>query len=115
MRVWVFESNLLWSARLLQTLRAIDLDAKVAARVSEEMAEGDVAILNLGSSGVAGLAAELKQRGVKTLAHAGHKEKELLELGRNVGIDRLATNSELTFKLPELLKELSASEPVSGT
>ena len=40
------------------------------------------------------------------IAHAGHKEKELLELGKDLEVDRLATNSELTYKLPQILEEL---------
>ena len=37
------------------------------------------------------------------IAHAGHKEKDLLEMGRQAGSDHVATNGELTFKIELLL------------
>jgi hypothetical protein len=108
MRIWIFEANLMWSSRLVKTLTALGHEAKVVEKIPEGET-ADIAILNLGSHALpaADLAPKLKAIGVKTLAHAGHKETELLELGRNLGIDRLATNSELTFKIEAILAELS--------
>jgi hypothetical protein len=63
----------------------------------------DVAILNLSSPAFSDLVAALKSAGVYTIGHAGHKEKDLLQLGREAGCDAVATNSELTFKLEKLL------------
>jgi len=75
-----------------------------------EIPEGvQVAIVNLGSRAMdpAALVDALREKGVYVIAHAGHKEKELHELGRTLGCDRLATNSEITHKLPQLLEEAS--------
>ena len=106
MLVWIFEDNLMWSARLAKSVQALGHEAVVLSAVPAEGA-GDVAILNLGSGRLPGaeLAPLLKARGVFTIAHAGHKEKALLEVGRVAGCDRIATNSELTFKLEGLLAE----------
>jgi hypothetical protein len=69
------------------------------------------AIVNLGDRSLpAGeLVAKLHELGVKVIAHAGHKEKDLHALGREAGADVLATNSQLTFKLPELLAQVDGT------
>lgn len=66
---------------------------------------GDVAILNLGELGddAKPLVEGLKAEGVYVIAHAGHKEGQLHALGQLLRCDRLATNSELTWKLPDIL------------
>jgi hypothetical protein len=105
MKFWVFESNLMWSSRLLQSLRGLGHEASVRSLVPEdELADG--AIINLGDPKAQFLVPDLKQLGVFVIAHAGHKEKELLELGKDLEVDRLAANSELTYKLPQILEEL---------
>jgi hypothetical protein len=50
--------------------------------------------------------AKLQELGAYVIGHAGHKEKELHAAGRDAGCDRLATNSELTNKLPQMLEEI---------
>jgi len=49
----------------------------------------------------------LKAMGAVVIGHAGHKEKELLAAGKEAGCDRLATNSELTNKLHQILQEIA--------
>lgn len=44
--------------------------------------------------------------GVKTIAHAGHKEKELLATGEAAGVDLVVTNGTITHKLGEVLAKL---------
>ncbi len=105
MRVLVLETNLLWSARLRQSANAFGHEALVAGQVPE--GDFDLAIVNLGEPTAASQIATLKARGIAIVAHAGHKEKELLELGRELGVDRLATNSELTNKLDKILEEFA--------
>lgn len=107
MRVLVFESNLMWSARLLKSLRALGHEAEVRTAMPEQE-NADAAIVNLGEGPVPApqLIARLHELGIRTIGHAGHKEKELHELGREAGCDVLATNSELTFKLEQLLSRL---------
>lgn len=110
MLIWILEDNLIWSARLAKSLQTLGHEAVVLSSVPTE-GRADVAILNLGSLKLPGaeLAPVLKARGVYTIAHAGHKEKALLEVGRVAGCDRIATNSELTFKLEGLLAEAGKS------
>jgi hypothetical protein len=106
MKVWVFEDNLMWSSRLVQSLKALGHEALVTIAIPED-AQAEVAILNLGSPTFKDLVPALKQRGVYTIGHAGHKEKDLLKLGKEAGVDRIATNSELTYKIEAILKEVA--------
>lgn len=108
MRVLVFETNLMWSARLAQSLRGLGHEAQVLGGLPADDERADAAIINLGSSAPppGELVARLHALGIPVIAHAGHKEKELHALGRQAGADRLATNSELTYKLPEILAEI---------
>ncbi|AIE84699.1 hypothetical protein [Fimbriimonas ginsengisoli] len=105
MRVLLFEDNLMWSSRLVQTLRGHGHEPLLRMGIPSESEGASVAVINLGSASPdpKELVAKLHELGVKVLAHAGHREKELMDLGRAAGADRLATNSELTFKLPALL------------
>jgi hypothetical protein len=102
-KVLILEDNLLWSSRLRQTLQAFGHEAVVAS--SPQPAE--VAIIALGRPAMASEVASLKQLGAFVIGHAGHKEKELLEAGKAAGCDRLASNSELTNKLPQILEEIA--------
>lgn len=104
MTVWVFETNLMWSSKLKQSLRMLGHEALVLRDLPEE-GSADVAIVNLSekSPEPGTLIAALSERGIPSIAHAGHKEKELHEIGREAGASRLATNSEMAWKLPELL------------
>ena len=104
MTVLVFEDNLMWSARLVQSLVALG-HAPVVTTEIPDPCEAHVAILNLAASTFATLVPQLKELGIYTIGHAGHKEKDLLELGREAGCDRIATNSELTYKIELLLNE----------
>lgn len=107
MRVLVYESNLMWSSRLLQSLRKLGYTPQLLSEVPAET-DAKAAIVNLGEhlGDTATLVHQLQSLGVKVIAHAGHKEKQLLELGKAAGADILATNSQLTFKLPELLEQV---------
>lgn len=97
----------MWSSRLVQSLRAFGHEA-VLLGPGKPWPVAEVAIVNLGEVAYRPeeLVPKLRAEGIRVLAHAGHKEKELLELGRQIGCDRLATNSELTNKLPDLLAAL---------
>ena len=103
MKVLVFEDNLMWSARLIQTLKSLGHEAVVLSELSGDQV-ADVAILNLSSPSFAALVPPLRQAGIYTICHAGHKEKDLLQLGREAGCDAVATNSELTYKIEGLLQ-----------
>jgi len=107
MRVLIYEDNLMWSSRLVKSVSSLGHEAILRTKVDAEDS-GDVAIVNLGSMTLKPeeLVPILRERGIKVVAHAGHKEKELHELGRDLECDRLVTNSELTFKLAQILTEI---------
>ena len=107
MKVLIFEDNLMWAPRLSKSVTAFGHDAQTFAKMPAEMPVGDVAVVNLGSRAMAPaeLVPKLKAAGIRVIAHAGHKEKELLELGGQLGCDRLATNGEITNKIGQILEE----------
>lgn len=109
MRVLILERNLLWSSRLMKTLEALGHEAAVAESAEKaEEADADVAIVNLSDPNwdPRTLVPALKARSQWVIGHAGHKEKDLHRLGKEVGCDAMATNSQLTFKLAELLDQV---------
>jgi len=102
MKVWIFEDNLMWSARLAQSVKALGHEPSVVTAVPDGAA--DAAIVNLSSPAFVALVPSLREHGVYTIGHAGHKEKDLLKLGAEAGCDKVATNSELTYKIGDLLE-----------
>jgi len=109
MKVWIFEDNLMWSSRLVKSVQAFGHDAVLLQSIPDGE-PADAAILNLSSSGFSELVPLLNAKGVFTIGHAGHKEKEILQLGRDAGVDRIATNSELTYKIEFILNESESSK-----
>lgn len=107
MHILVFEPNLFWSARLMKTLAALGHQATLIGRPAASYPSGQVAIVNLGASEwiATELIPKLREAGIYVIGHAGHKETELRELGRAAGCDRIASNSEMTFKIESLLAE----------
>ena len=103
MRVLILERNLIWSSRLANSVKGFGHEAVVVGALPAEL-NFDIAIVNLADDTVA--VAPLQAAGVKVIAHAGHKEKDRLELGRAAGCDLVVSNSELTNKLPEILGRL---------
>jgi hypothetical protein len=108
LKVLVLEENLLWSVRLKKSLESLGHEVVVVARPQPTYESADIAIINLGSPAweLSKLVPQLQAQGTKIIAHAGHKEKELHDLGKQLGSDVLATNSELTHKLPQILEKL---------
>ena len=111
MKILVFEDNLMWSARLVQSLKALGHEPLVRTALPDSSEGAAVAIVNLGSPKLKPeeLVPRLTAMGIHVIGHAGHKEKELHALGREVGCNTLATNSELTFKLPALIEQAASS------
>lgn len=107
MQVLVLEDNLMWSARLEKSLKSLGHVPVTWPTLKGELSGFDLAIVNLAPSvgDVVSTVRDLRAAGVYVVGHAGHKEKELHEVGRLAGCDRLATNSELTFKIESLLLE----------
>lgn len=99
----MLENNLMWSSKLHRTLGHFGHEATVATTVPTD--NWDVAIVNLGVESLRSQIPELVQSGVFVIGHAGHKEKDLQQIGRELGCQKLATNSELTFKIESLLED----------
>jgi len=110
MKVLVFEDNLVWSSRLLQTLRHLGHEPTLMKCVDFEPSGAEVAIVNLGSQGLPALqiVPKLKELGIHVIGHSGHKEKGLQANGAELGCDQVVSNSQLTFKLDQLLANFSA-------
>lgn len=108
MRVWVFERNLLWSAKFVKALTTLGHEATIESTVPE--GEADLAIVNLGEPTVGETIDALKQRGIFTLAHAGHKEKDLIALGKEHQVDRIATNGEITHKFESIVASIGSQK-----
>lgn len=104
MKVLIVDDNLMWTSRLRKSLASLGHTSEVGSAESGESC--DIAIVNLSSKGVNPTESiqELRARGVRTICHAGHKEKDLLNAGRKAGCDHIATHSELTFKLGDIMK-----------
>jgi hypothetical protein len=108
MNVLVFEDNLMWSSKLVQTLKSLGHTPLVKTRPEIGDVEAQAAIINLGSVVFEHqrFIPELKARGIHVIGHAGHKETQLIQFGKDAGCDTLATNSELTFKTQALLDRI---------
>ncbi|QYK53105.1 MAG: hypothetical protein KF824_12715 [Fimbriimonadaceae bacterium] len=113
MRVLLYEDNLMWSEKLRKTLLALGHEPVVISRPTKDHPEAPVAIINLGSNSwdIAELIKALQARSTWVIGHAGHKEKEKLEYGKEMGCDYLATNSETTFKLEAILAKFESKSP----
>lgn len=110
MRVLLYEDNLMWSEKLRKTLLALGHEPVVISRPTKDHPEAPVAIVNLGSNtwDIAALIKDLQARSTWVIGHAGHKEKEKLQFGLEIGCNYLATNSETTFKLEAILAKFES-------
>jgi hypothetical protein len=108
MTILVYEDNLLWSSRLVKSLRALGHEPIVRTKPDASPDGAKAAIVNLGSAGLEPekLVPALNAMGIHTIGHAGHKELEIMELGRRCGCTTLATNSQLTFKIESLINQV---------
>ncbi|HMS55049.1 MAG TPA: hypothetical protein PKA27_06575 [Fimbriimonadaceae bacterium] len=113
MRILVLETNLMWTSRLRQSLSGLGHEPVVSASVPTE--HFDAAIVNLGEEPLRAQVPQLVNAGVWVIAHAGHKEKQLHQIGKDLGCHRLATNSEITFKLEQLLNEVAGTKIEEGS
>ena len=109
MKIAIFEENLMWGPRLVQSVRGLGYTPILLDRPGMEIPEADIAIINLGSPVFPPetLVPGLKAKSIRIIAHAGHKEKQLHEIGKDLNCDYLATNSELTFKLPNIIQKIT--------
>ncbi len=107
MRVLVFETDLFWSTRVLQTLSKLGHEGILVKPGAEGPFVAEAALVNLGTKAypLETLVPALRAAGIRVVGHAGHKEHALRARGKAIGCDRIASNSELTFKLDGLLSE----------
>ncbi|MES1227882.1 MAG: hypothetical protein ABUL72_04370 [Armatimonadota bacterium] len=112
MRIAVYEDNLMWSPRLRKNIEGLGHEAVMVARLEATLPEAEMAIVNLGSVSMKAetLVPRLKQAGQIVVAHAGHKEKDLHALGRDLGCDLFATNSELANHLAKIIDKVAAKQ-----
>lgn len=96
----------MWGPRLRKSVEAVGHQPIVFTKMPAEIESAEVAIINLSSTTFPPneLVPRLKEAGIRVIAHAGHKEKDMHRLGSELGCDQLVTNSQLTFKLSEILK-----------
>lgn len=111
MKVLVFEDNLIWSSRLLQSLRGLGHEPVLMRQLEDTVPAAEVAIVNLGSASmpVEALLPRLRDAGVYVIGHAGHKENPLLDRGREAGCDAVVSNSTITYKLESVLAEATSA------
>ena len=94
----LLDDNLFTSARVSSALRARGQQVLVAKKV-EAITACDIALINLGSRSLDGVALieplRAKFPGAKVLGFCGHLETEIRRAARAAGIDRLLTNESV--------------------
>lgn len=91
----------------MKSLQSLNREVRVVTAIPDDLEDVEGAIVNLSKPEFRQAVTQLTANGIPVAGHAGHKEKELLELGREAGCKVLATNSELTFKLDQVLARLA--------
>lgn len=97
MKVALFEPNLLWSSKLTAGLRSLGHEI-----VTDE---AEVAFVSLSQdpATLRELVSNLLASGVKVIGHAGHKEEDILALGRSLDCSLVVTNGKVALNLPAIL------------
>jgi hypothetical protein len=108
--VLALETNLMWVSKLKLGLVGLGHTPTFTGRLPDDLGSFELAIVNLGEepSRLAETVRRIQAAGLPIVAHAGHKEKELMELGASLGIGALATNSEMTHSLAAVLARATA-------
>lgn len=103
-KVLILDENLLWSQRFKLNVAALGHEPVVQSTAGEPPV-AEVAIVNLGSREFPPdeWIPKLKAQGTVVIAHAGHKEKPLLQTGADAGAHLVVTNGEITHKLALVL------------
>jgi len=106
--VLILEEDLLWSVRLRNGVTAAGHTPIVFDRPAEDLPEADMVLVNLGSRRFPPdeWIPRLRERGLYVIAHTGHKESELIELGKSLVVDQLVTNGMLARRLPDILAKV---------
>ncbi|MCH7945805.1 MAG: hypothetical protein IIC73_07310 [Armatimonadetes bacterium] len=111
MKILILEDNLMWSVRLKKAAQAAGHECSVRSSLDKDLPQSDVAVVGLASRTIDPREAVpgLKSTGAYVIGHAGHKEPDLLELGRALGCDRVVTNGEIARKFVEMVAEAEQS------
>ncbi len=106
-KVLVIEPDLLWSSRISQTLKASDIPFQLASKVPDSAEGIAVAIVPLSCKLLSPEACipALLHLGIPVIAHAGHRDAELLQLGRDLNATQVVTNGSLARSLPTILRQ----------
>ncbi len=106
MKIIIFEENLLWAGKLKKRLEALGHTPYLYTKESHDYEDASIAIFNLSSTlfPLQTLLKQMQDKGVFCIAHAGHKEKEKLSLGNEIGFDKVVTNGMISEKLSDVLK-----------
>lgn len=101
----------MWSVRLKKAAQAAGHECSVCSSLDEDLPQSDVAVVGLGSRTIDPREAVpgLKATSAYVIGHAGHKEPDLLELGKALGCDRVVTNGEIARKFAEMVAEAEQS------
>ncbi len=108
MKILIFEDNLIWSVRLKKSIQSLGHEPIVLSKIPENIPEAKIAILNLSMDSLLlrSLIPKLKEQSIYLVAHAGHKEKEKLEFGKEIGCDQIVSNGTLTYKIEKILNQI---------
>jgi hypothetical protein len=114
-KLLILEDNLMWAPRLANGAKQAGWEPVILDQLPPELPTADAAIVNLASAKIpaAEAIARLREAGVYSIAHAGHKEKPLLEVGRDSGADRVVSNGALSSRLGEILNDAAGKISVS--
>mgnify|MGYP001222938030 FL=1 len=107
MKIAIYETNLLWSVRLKNAFEALGTQATVHGRADLPEPGTEIALLNLGDVHVVTkeFVDQLHSQRIVTIAHAGHKETELISRGKAVGCQLLVTNGALANNPSKILAD----------
>lgn len=99
MKVALFEPNLFWAAKVRSAIVAAGWECVVASEGQWRDVRALVVGLYAPEEALRRVVAEARRNRLPVVGHAGHKEKALLNLGRELGCDRVLTNGELAHRL----------------
>jgi hypothetical protein len=105
-KVLLYEPNLIWSSRLAKSVSMLGYEPVLAAD-SSSCDGADLAIVDLSAPGSLDAVKLLNAKGITVFGHAGHKQKDLIAKGMDAGCSRVLSNSQISFKLGDALKESS--------
>ncbi|KAA0239994.1 MAG: hypothetical protein EDM74_02315 [Armatimonadetes bacterium] len=108
MKVWLFETNLLWSERLKSGLLALGYEVEQVSPAAVPDGAADLVIASLTEIAKAppDFVQLLKSRSAKIIGHAGHVETDLFQLGSDLGFDAVFPNGKVANRLEAVLKEI---------